>query len=1201
MVEKKIQNKHKNLEIKECCGNKKFEIDSKNKKINQNVTHKNSEANIDKEIEVSSKKSEKNENFERKEKSQTDNQNINNKNTGQIKNPNINNNNLSHIANQNINKNKICNIENKKINNNNILTTNIKQNLQANQTPSNPSKTNPPQPLPKPTPTRKRTSKRNPSSHELIQKIFNVPEPPCLFCGKEGGLTLPVLGVPHSFGHLSCATWNHSLIIDFQIGGIRFSKEHELFNKIDPVCKIQDFRKDFYFWDERIKLIETQLEKILNPPVDNLIKNLEVLKDMLRKLLKPPSQQKNYRPKKKKEKESLMSKSVVSKEDNGPILGDSRKILFDGKISERKKEILSFEKSSKHKIDNHNNNDFKFSSKNPIYKIKIGPKGKISEKNLPQDSLVKRSFDDEKLEKSTKKLKRVQSESKNLQVINLIHQNKPENQTKNQILETSELKLEIEKESKIESQSSLQNNSNKNLESQNQTEKKPDFRKETHILINNQNQNLEGKSELQRLNVQNKIQQTKNKNLFDVKKNIVKQFHRPNSNLFSQQQESQILGSHIKIKQSPKKIFNQTDSISFQRPKNNLPTQTNPKLNRDILSNPQNPEKPKIFSQLFQLDSNIKKDQKLNYPNRDPKLTTEDQPKSNQSRLPNPQENPRLPTPHSSTNQKPGTKQTPQTQNNLIQISNSHSLNNTLNLNNNQHIRNNVNINYNINIINPICSQSGNININLGFMPIGPQAFHPNFGRSDFSDNGFASHSQSFQNLFKPSATFGQQFGHPGSLGFSGFSGHNMAHVNQNIFLNTPNLSQKLEIPRSSKIKISGNKKNSEIRSFRINKKDFENFGKKIAKPENLLLQDQSNHKNNKSVNKFNTPLLPTKKDKICRSEIKMPPQPQIDLTNQINPVPIFARNSHRLRSKLINWNPNDPCQCLFWPSSQRTVSLLLRNQLLTALEQPLTHLHCKIICHTIHQIRNFIFLSPPKRKHKKRPCNHCKRKYGTPCKVCKRSQGLLIKCHHPKCKGLLHPECARRVFCELIPGSEPEEPNLIYCREHSKGAVFRRVTDIQKSVQKKVLEAANLLKSNTANVQAAKKVLKRDGHFKILKNHFFARYKESLKAKRSLQISDDPSKIGAEQLQDRNTKPEHRSIFSSRREGKRQCRSTFEQKKREMEEQTFQSLTNNVINKETFWFIPQRVSQVHQPKLVWALKKRSEKEFEMSNLQIQM
>ena len=75
---------------------------------------------------------------------------------------------------------------------------------------------------------RKKKDLKTITVEQVIKKLFEIPESACVFCGKEGSITLPIKGVPDHFGHVSCAKWLDKVHFTKNFDKIVFTDKGEL-------------------------------------------------------------------------------------------------------------------------------------------------------------------------------------------------------------------------------------------------------------------------------------------------------------------------------------------------------------------------------------------------------------------------------------------------------------------------------------------------------------------------------------------------------------------------------------------------------------------------------------------------------------------------------------------------------------------------------------------------------------------------------------------------------------------------------------------------------------------------------------------------------------------------------------------------------------------------------------------------------------
>ena len=201
-------------------------------------------------------------------------------------------------------------------------------------------------------------------------------------------------------------------------------------------------------------------------------------------------------------------------------------------------------------------------------------------------------------------------------------------------------------------------------------------------------------------------------------------------------------------------------------------------------------------------------------------------------------------------------------------------------------------------------------------------------------------------------------------------------------------------------------------------------------------------------------------------------------------------------------------------------------------------------------------------------------------CKVCMQAFGLLANCSHENCQDCLHIECARRVFCEMIPQGLLSQSNLVFCPEHSKGSVFRRKETLDKKMDAKVLEIANMLRENQAKVLLMKKQMERDESLYLLEQILLTKRHRYGK---NLNLLKKASKTENSLLNNKKTK--------------RIRKNKFEKVIKEKQASLIAKLKNSCLNQNSYWFLQHKNSKNTKTKIKWNLKKKQQGKYQIERV----
>lgn len=208
-------------------------------------------------------------------------------------------------------------------------------------------------------------------------------------------------------------------------------------------------------------------------------------------------------------------------------------------------------------------------------------------------------------------------------------------------------------------------------------------------------------------------------------------------------------------------------------------------------------------------------------------------------------------------------------------------------------------------------------------------------------------------------------------------------------------------------------------------------------------------------------------------------------------------------------------------------------------------------------------------------------------CQICVTAQGLLFECSENKCRRLFHVECARRVFCEMVPAGALSDNYLIFCPEHSKGSVFRMEDSSKRRLQHKNLEICNMLNLHHQKVLASKRSLERDGDFKFFEECVL---KEFHQQDRQNGLGEDCILNGAQ----RNGKESNGSgSGKTKRIRKNKFLKLLQSRETEMKEK----LKKGVLNDESYWFLKFKKVRPTKKKILWNLKKENSQAYKIKNV----
>ena len=299
---------------------------------------------------------------------------------------------------------------------------------------------------------------------------------------------------------------------------------------------------------------------------------------------------------------------------------------------------------------------------------------------------------------------------------------------------------------------------------------------------------------------------------------------------------------------------------------------------------------------------------------------------------------------------------------------------------------------------------------------------------------------------------------------------------------------------------------------------------------------------------------------------------------------------SSRLKKNMdLMLKKNKFCKCLYHSLISKNFLFILRRYLCYSVSLFKDEQMMARVAGTISELYPFIKGNYHRPRSPKASCSDCHLPQDKKCKICMSSQGLFVKCSEEKCARIFHVECARRVMCELIPLGLLSNSFLIFCPEHSKGPVFRRVDNFRKRMTHKSLEVCNQLLLHHDRVMLAKNQLYREGNFKYfekLVHKEFEREKE-LKNKPKEEIQINGLKLESTETNGANGK--------TRRIKKNKFLKLLQSKESIMKER----IKRSVLNCDSYWFLQFKKARVAKHKISWNLKKLKNDQFSLKNISL--
>lgn len=299
------------------------------------------------------------------------------------------------------------------------------------------------------------------------------------------------------------------------------------------------------------------------------------------------------------------------------------------------------------------------------------------------------------------------------------------------------------------------------------------------------------------------------------------------------------------------------------------------------------------------------------------------------------------------------------------------------------------------------------------------------------------------------------------------------------------------------------------------------------------------------------------------------------------------ATLSSRLKKNQIMRQQSSSCQCLYHSVISVNFLFIFRRHLSKLVFPSGDQSILDKVSKSVSDLYPFIKGNYHRPRCPKGACADCHFPPLHKCQICQTSQGLVFLCSENKCRRLFHVECARRVFCEMVPEGLLSDNSLIFCPEHSKGSVFRREDSSKRRLQRKNLEICNLLNSHHQKVLTSKRSLERDGDFKFFEECIEKEFRQKMDRVETIEepLTNGKWENGATQIK------KNKGI--TKRIRKNKFLKLLQDKEMIMRDK----LNKGVLNKESYWFLKFKKVRPTKKKILWNLKKEEENKYKIKNV----
>ena len=315
---------------------------------------------------------------------------------------------------------------------------------------------------------------------------------------------------------------------------------------------------------------------------------------------------------------------------------------------------------------------------------------------------------------------------------------------------------------------------------------------------------------------------------------------------------------------------------------------------------------------------------------------------------------------------------------------------------------------------------------------------------------------------------------------------------------------------------------------------------------------------------------------KVVREYFKNPFEP---IENIVIPKRGEAEDTNSIKRKPVKRPIGIKCNCLFKPPYYENFWFILR-RLITNFYIKERSKEYKKLLHIIKGFYPILFGKFHKSRSPKGTCSNCHYLLSKKCKVCCNSLGRMLKCFESKCKTRMHIECAKRVFCEVVPEGSASNDFIIFCPEHSKSPVLRRKEALQRKMFPKILEIANSFKETQMKIECIKKQMERENTYHIFEDWILQKNNNNCFENESVELINE-------------TKSEISSNFdNSKRIRKNKFEKIYEDKKLTL----LNKMEKNLLNSTSYWFLKFKKPKLQKSKIVINLIKRNDEHFILNN-----
>jgi hypothetical protein len=293
-------------------------------------------------------------------------------------------------------------------------------------------------------------------------------------------------------------------------------------------------------------------------------------------------------------------------------------------------------------------------------------------------------------------------------------------------------------------------------------------------------------------------------------------------------------------------------------------------------------------------------------------------------------------------------------------------------------------------------------------------------------------------------------------------------------------------------------------------------------------------------------------------------------------------------------------CKCLFHSLISHNFLYILRRHISHSSKQFSNEDMISKLTKILKELYPYIKGNYHRPRSPKGMCMDCHLPSTRKCRICLNTQGLFFKCSEENCKRTFHMECARRVTCEVVPKGLLSNRFLVFCPDHSKSSVFRRVDNQNVKLTKKYLEICNNLVAHSQKVLQVKQGMEKEFSFRVFEDMVMRESKEereknlwkpvrSIKAAALEEGREEEEGVGNGEGKSKVKNGKTKRIKKNKFLKYFQNREMFIKEK----------LKNSVLNSNSFWFLQFKKVRVMKQKITWNISKNSNNEYSLKNVSL--